>query len=120
MKQPPSLVKSEQYALVYRQGSTYVGSLFVMKVRPNGLTLSRYGFSISKKVGKAVQRNRLRRQLREIMRLRVVKPGWDIVFIGRPHASAADYHLMGKSVSPLLTRAKLFQVVHEETSTELN
>ncbi len=120
MKQPPSLVKSAQYALVYRQGSTYAGSLVVMKVRPNGVSLSRYGFSISKKVGKAVQRNRLRRQLREIMRMQTVNPGGDIVVIGRPQASAVDYHRLEKSVSALLARAKLLQVANEEISTELN
>ena len=78
-----------------------------MKALPNGLGLSRWGFSITKRVGKAVQRNRLKRLLREITRLQLVKPGWDIVFIVRPAAAAADYHQLEESVMGLLQRARL-------------
>jgi ribonuclease P protein component len=80
-----------------------------MKAMPNGSTLSRYGFSVTKKVGKAVQRNRLKRLLREIMRLQSLKPGWDIVFMARPVAVDADYHQLVRVVSELLARAQLLE-----------
>jgi ribonuclease P protein component len=80
-----------------------------MKAMPNGLSLSRYGFSVTKKVGKAVQRNHLKRLLKEIMRLQSLRPGWDIVFIVRSVAVNADYHELEKAVTRLLARAQLLE-----------
>jgi ribonuclease P protein component len=91
-----------------------------MKALPNGLNLSRYGFSVTKKVGKAVQRNRLKRLLREVMHLQLVKPGWDVVFIVRREAVTADYHQLEKAVTKLLTQAQLLQRGNETTSAKVN
>ncbi|MBI4180406.1 MAG: ribonuclease P protein component, partial [Chloroflexi bacterium] len=65
MKGAEYLTKPQQYALVYRQGSSVASDLVVLKWVHNRLTFSRFGFSVSKRVGNAVTRNRLKRLLRE-------------------------------------------------------
>jgi ribonuclease P protein component len=104
-----SLTNRAQYTLVYQQGKVWANSLLVMKAMPNGLSLSRYGFSVTKKVGKAVQRNRLKRLLREIMRLQSLRSGWDIVFIVRSIAVNSDYHQLEMAATNLLARAQLLE-----------
>lgn len=101
------LTKPKQYALVYRDGNSRVNSLVVMKARPSGLGLSRYGISVSRRLGKAVVRNRVKRRFREILRRTQFKPGWDIIFIARPAAADVDYTRLKKSVDSLLARAEL-------------
>jgi ribonuclease P protein component len=109
VKEPHFLTNRAQYTLVYRQGKVWATSLLVMKAMPNGLSLSRYGFSVTKKVGKAVQRNHLKRLLREIMRQQSLKSGWDIVFIARSVAVNTDYHQLERAVTKLLARAQLLE-----------
>jgi len=114
------LTKPEQYALVYSKGNSWANSLLVVKALPNGLALSRCGFSVSKRVGKAVIRNRVKRLLREILRLTPVKPEWDVIFIARPAAATANYANLEKSVKGLLSRAQLLTREYEEAYLKVN
>ncbi len=114
------LTRPAQYALVYRKGSSWTSSSVVMKALPNGLTLSRCGISVSKRVGKAVTRNRVKRLLREILRLTPIKPGWDVVFIARLAAATADYANLERSVKGLLSQAQLLMRDYEEACLRIN
>jgi ribonuclease P protein component len=91
-----------------------------MKALPNGLDLSRYGFTVSRRVGKAVVRNRVKRLLREILRQTLLQPGWDIIFIARSPASRANYDSLGKSVRDLLFRAGLLVGEYEGVCPRAN
>ncbi len=107
------LTEPRQYERVYRQGISRTSGPVIIKVIPNGLEISRYGISVSRRVGNAVTRNKVKRRLREILRLTVLQPGWDIVFIARASAAGCDYTGLGKNVRSLLKREKI--VEHGET-----
>ena len=81
----------------------------MLRALPNGLPVSRCGFSVSKKIGNAVHRNRVKRLLRELARLTPLKPGWDIVFIARPASTAADFKELKKAIVNLLSRAGILE-----------
>ncbi len=102
------LTKPQQYTLVYRKGGSRRSDLLVIRALPNGLGLSRYGLSVSKRVSKkAVTRNRVKRLLREILRVTPLNPGWDIVFIAQPPAASVGYSCLKKSVEDLLSRSHI-------------
>ena len=120
MPREENLTKREQYTSVYDGGRTWVSTLLVMKALPNGLASSRYGLSVSKQVGMAVVRNRIKRRLREIIRLTPLKPGWDIVFIARKPAADASYTELRKTAEGLLSRARLLMGKNERNTYQPN
>ena len=58
----------------------------------------RIGYTVSKRVGNAVVRNRVKRRLREMTRMSaaLLEPGWDYVVIARPQAALAGYQSLLK------------------------
>ena len=115
------LTKPKQYALVYSKANSWANGLLAMRALPNQLAFSRCGFSISRRVGKAVIRNRVKRLLREILRIAPLEPGWDIIFIARPGAATANYADLEKSVTALLSRAQLLKpTVQDKASSTSN
>ena len=75
------LLRRVDFDLVYRGGKRLASTHFTVFVRANELGQSRFGFSIKKALGGAVVRNRIRRRLREMVRLhrQEIPTGWDMV-----------------------------------------
>ena len=99
----------ERFQQVRQHGQSYKDRVAVLAFLPNDLTYSRFGFTASRRVGKAVQRNRARRLLREAVRLRLstIAPGYDIIFIARPGITAFSFAQVDAACARLLTQAHL-------------
>ena len=81
---------------------------FILQARERGDTAPpRFGFTVSKKVGNAVERNRVRRRLREVVRLSAALPaqaGHDYVLIGRRPALELPFARMTADFAGALKR----------------
>jgi ribonuclease P protein component len=97
------------FVAVYRKGRAWTNRFLVLRVLPNGLPHNRYGFVVSKRLGKAVARNRLKRRLREGLRPLAVQPGRDLVFLARAPAAAVTYEQLREALVDLLSRARLLE-----------
>jgi len=111
-----TLTGKAQFELVYEKGKSWAARELVIKALPNGLDATRYGLTVSRRVGKAVVRNRIKRRLRQILRQMNLPPGWDLIVIARNPAASADFTTLGRSVGNLLVRAGLFVGEHEGNS----
>jgi ribonuclease P protein component len=112
LKREYRLRRRDRFEEIRRQGKCWTHRLLVLCLLPNDLPASRFGFSVSKRVGNAVVRNRVRRRLREIVRLRLpaVAPGWDVVLIARPTIAQAEFRQIETAVERLLVQAGLYEV----------
>lgn len=98
-----SLRKNKQFQAVYRRGRSVANpNLVLLYLRRPELKV---GISISKKVGNAVTRNRIKRRLREILRTRLssMKKG-HYVLIARNASASAGYAELDASLEQLLSR----------------
>ncbi|GEM_PF-162300 len=101
------LRKASEFQAVRNSGKSWAHPLLVLRSRPNGLAVTRFGFSVAKRIGKAVVRNKVKRRLRECVRQAPVKGGWDVVFIARQPAAQATYQELVRDALELLGRAGL-------------
>jgi len=103
---PPSahLVRKADFDAVYRHGKRRSNSHFTVFLKANDLPQSRFGFSIKRALGSAVVRNRMRRRMRESIRLhrQEISAGWDIVIHPKPNVAAAPFTALTAALLQLL------------------
>lgn len=103
------LTRGRDYARVRGEGMAYRGRCVLLLVLPAVGETSRVGFIASKRgVGGAVQRNRARRRLREIVRrrwTRVPQDGYLLVFIASRRTLEAPHQALATDVESLLSTA---------------
>lgn len=106
-----TLKKNREFSFVYRRGKAVSAKHFTLiytKSRYGGV---RVGFSVSKKVGNSVVRNKTRRRLKEACRLLLpeVRGNYSIVFVARQSAASAEYRLLAEGMRHALKKAGVLE-----------
>ena len=110
MKFSSSLKLNHIFRRLYHSNGQ-ASSYLVLYARKNRTGTNRVGITVSKKLGKAHIRNRVRRRLREVYRLNEYKfqPGWDIVLVARSRAITAPFDKLTESCLSLSQKAGILK-----------
>ena len=103
------LKKRYQFNYVYKNGTHFSSSALVLYVTPSKTKAIKVGFAVTKKIGKAVERNLVRRRLREIVQKQLpnFKQNYNIIFVARDNVSSFSFESLSKQFLDLAKKAEL-------------
>ena len=106
MKLTTSLKLNHEFRRLYKKGKSAASQYVVMYSVKNSNMINRLGITVSKKIGSAVHRNRVRRRLKEIYRLNETKlnAGYDIIIVARVKSRFIKYSELEASVLSLFEK----------------
>ncbi|MFC4411647.1 ribonuclease P protein component [Chungangia koreensis] len=112
MNKRQRIKKNEEFQKVFKKGKSFANRQFVVYyLEKEGQMEFRIGLSVSKKIGKAVVRNQIKRYIRQsFLELNEqLRPNMDYVIIARQPAAALDFHETKKSLMHVLKIAKVLK-----------
>lgn len=108
------LKNERDFERIFKRGKTYKDNLLTLRMAPNDLRTSRFGFVVSRKVSKkATIRNLLKRRLRAIIRAELprVRPGIDGVIIAAPGLEMQKFGELKKTLGNLFKKSRLIEQI---------
>lgn len=106
------LTAEKDFNRIFKRGRSVSGKGVGLKVAPNRLEVSRFAFVVSTKISKkAVVRNKLKRQMREVVCevLEDIKKGMDVVVMARKDAADAEFSILKDSLLKVLKKAGVLE-----------
>ena len=109
LKKENRLTKRKEFGYIYKNGKYVYNNYLTLMYVPTKLKNPRIGFSISKKTGKAWLRNKIKRQLRDVVRTLTesLNPSFNYVFVTKPEITTLNYNQIKDAVINVLNKAKL-------------
>jgi len=102
------LTKKKDFEGVFKKGEKIRGDFLILKLKENNLKESRFGFIISQKISKkAVLRNKIRRRLSEMVKIRFkkIRKGIDMVFVACPGLERKNFREMEEILDKVFKKA---------------
>lgn len=114
LKRINRLKKRYQFNYVYKSGEHFSGEHMVLYVVSSKTKNIKVGLAVTKKVGHAVVRNKIRRRLREIIKKQVpnLKQNNNIIVVARDNISSASFEKLSNEFLKLIKKADL---INEES-----
>ena len=108
MNKQQRIKKNKEFQRIFKKGKSFANRQFIVYVLKSDQPEFRVGLSVSKKVGNAVTRNRIKRYIRQtfLERKEDLMPNADYVIIARQQAAEMDFHESKKSLEHVLRIAR--------------
>ena len=107
LKKENRLTKKNDFERVYKKGRGLKADSLFLKILENDKNFVRIGIVVSKKVSKkAVQRNKIKRRIREVLRKIDFKPGFDIILVAYPNIKDKKFDQIEEEVNYLFKKTK--------------
>ena len=108
--------EEREFRAAFTRGRSYKGDLIVVYVLPRRGEAVRLGFTTVKKIGGAVERNRIKRLLREAAKRLMpnLRPGTDVIVLARTRAAGASLNELVAELEKLLVRAGVLEQREQE------
>lgn len=115
MKKIKTLKKNYEFKKVLNKGNFYIGKQITIYINKNKLFENAIGIAIGSKTGKAVERNHIKRLIREnyykYKNQDLLKNGYNIVFLWNKNTNVKDasYHIIKKDMEKILKKSNLLK-----------
>ena len=102
--------KKTEYDYIYKTGKKIHSKYVIVFIKQNSFPFNRFGIVTSKKIGKAVVRNKVRRQIRAIMKkyLGKIKTHYDIVIVTRYNIKDSSFQILERDLINVFRKAGLY------------
>jgi len=111
MEKRYKLRKNMEFKKVYSGGKNFWNRNLILYIRKNKLEESRFGVTITKKIGNAVVRNKIKRRIKEIYRLNMyrIKDGYDLIFIPKKNVVDISYKELESALIHILKLSNMLK-----------
>jgi len=106
------LKKKKDFEKLFKEGKSFREKFLVLRINENNLNKNRFGFIVSKKISKkAVTRNKIKRQLREIVREKIndFEKGFDVAILALSGIELKSFKEISQVLGDILKKIKILK-----------